>query len=201
VGGRSAPPRRLSQGRAAAEESIWREVEVELLHGDRALLEDVSGRLRAAGLTPSRSSSKLARVLGDFVAPSRPAAQGSRSRARRATAGAVVLAYLQEHADRLVSCDRGVRSDERGAVQDMRGRDAPATQHAGHLPAAAGPGADRPCTRGAEVARESPRPAAASTQSSPADTAWHWSTSRRSSMATATSDSWTHWTTFSPARR
>ena len=105
---------------SAAEESTWREVEVELLDGDRAVLDDVSGRLRAAGLTPSRSSSKLAHVLGDFAAASPPPVWDAMSRARRATAGAVVLAYLQEHVDRLVSCDRGVRSDEPEAVHDMR---------------------------------------------------------------------------------
>ena len=105
---------------AAAEESTWREVEVELLDGDRAVLDDVSGRLRAAGLTPSRSSSKLARVLGDFGEVQPPAVPEALSRPRRATAGAVVLAYLQEHVDRLVTCDRGVRSDQTGAVHDMR---------------------------------------------------------------------------------
>jgi CHAD domain-containing protein len=103
-----------------AEESTWREVEVELLDGDRAVLDDISGRLRAAGLTPSRSSSKLARVLGDFGATSPPAVPEAMSRARRATAGEVVLAYLQEHVDQLVSYDRGVRSDQTGAVHDMR---------------------------------------------------------------------------------
>ena len=105
---------RLTGG--AVEESTWREVEVELLDGDRAVLDDVSGRLRAAGLTPSRSSSKLARVLGDFAAASTPEVGD----ARRATAGAVVLAYLQEHVERLVGCDRGVRSDQPEAVHDMR---------------------------------------------------------------------------------
>ena len=105
---------------AATEESTWREVEVELLDGDRAVLDEVSGRLLAAGLTPSRSSSKLARVLGDFAAAQPAPVWDVTSRARRATAGAVVLAYLQEHVDRLVSCDRGVRSDQPGAVHDMR---------------------------------------------------------------------------------
>lgn len=104
---------------SATEESTWREVEVELLDGDRAVLDDVSGRLRAAGLTPSRSSSKFARVMGDFTAQP-PAVPDTLRRPRRATAGEVVLAYLQEHVDRLVSCDRGVRSDEPGAVHDMR---------------------------------------------------------------------------------
>jgi CHAD domain-containing protein len=103
----------------AVEESTWREVEVELLDGDRAVLDDVSGRLRAAGLTPSRSSSKLARLMGDFTAQP-PAVPEALSRARRATAGDVVLGYLHEHVDRLVGCDRGVRSDQTGAVHDMR---------------------------------------------------------------------------------
>ena len=105
---------------AAAEETTWREVEVELLDGDRAVLDDVSGRLRAAGLTPSRSGSKLARALGDFAAAPPPAVRDAMSRARRAPAGVVVLAYLQEHVDRLVTCERGVRSDEPEAVHDMR---------------------------------------------------------------------------------
>jgi CHAD domain-containing protein len=100
---------------AAAEESTWREVEVELLDGSKAFLEVVSDRLRAAGLKPSGSSSKLACVLGDFAVQPPPL-----SRAQRAAAGAVVLAYLQEHVARLVTCDRGVRSDEPGAVHVMR---------------------------------------------------------------------------------
>ena len=103
---------------SATEESTWREVEVELLEGDRAVLDDVTDRLRAAGLTPSRSSSKFARVMGDFAAPP-PAMPEALSRPRRA-AGEVVLAYLQEHVDQLVTCDRGVRSDQLGAVHDMR---------------------------------------------------------------------------------
>lgn len=41
-------------------------------------------------------------------------------RARRATAGAVVVAYLHEHADRLTTCERGVRSDAPKSVHDMR---------------------------------------------------------------------------------
>ena len=42
----------------------WRELEVELVGGDRGLLARVAGRLVAAGARPSRSPSKLARVLG-----------------------------------------------------------------------------------------------------------------------------------------
>jgi len=56
---------RLTEG--AVDVSTWREVEVELLDGDRAFLDAVSSRLLAAGLTASGSSSKLARVLGDIA--------------------------------------------------------------------------------------------------------------------------------------
>lgn len=42
----------------------WREVEVELVSGSRDLLNAVAAQLRAAGAEPSRSASKLARVLG-----------------------------------------------------------------------------------------------------------------------------------------
>jgi inorganic triphosphatase YgiF len=97
----------------------WREVEVELLDGDRSFLEAVSARLCAAGLTPSGSTSKLARVLGDFAAPTRATASGAMSKAGRATAGAVVLAYLSEQVDQLVMGDRGARTGEPDAVHKM----------------------------------------------------------------------------------
>ncbi len=42
----------------------WREVEVELVTGDRDLLAQAGQRLRAAGAQPARSASKLARLLG-----------------------------------------------------------------------------------------------------------------------------------------
>jgi hypothetical protein len=42
----------------------WREVEVELKAGPRELLDEAEAGLAAAGATPSRSASKLARVLG-----------------------------------------------------------------------------------------------------------------------------------------
>ena len=42
----------------------WREIEVELVSGHHDLLNATAGQLRAAGAEPSRSASKLARVLG-----------------------------------------------------------------------------------------------------------------------------------------
>src|SRR5450631_391978 len=100
--------------------STWREVEVELLDGDRSFLDEVSGRLRDAGLTPSESSSKLARVLGDIAAGPPPATPDAMSQAGRATAGAVVLEYLQEQVDQLVMGDRDARADESGPVHTIR---------------------------------------------------------------------------------
>jgi CHAD domain-containing protein len=107
---------RLADG--AVQESTWREVEVELVDGDRSLLDAVSSQLQAGGLTPSGSSSKLARVLGDGAQPT-PEAEAMSS-AGRATAGTVVLAHLQGQVDKLVMHDRGARVDEPDAVHQMR---------------------------------------------------------------------------------
>jgi len=109
---------RLADG--AVQESTWREVEVELLHGDRSLLDAVSSQLQAGGLTPSESSSKLARVLGDSAQPTPVAAPEAMSSAGRATAGTVVLAHLEQQVDKLVMHDRGARVDEPDAVHQMR---------------------------------------------------------------------------------
>jgi len=80
----------------------------------------VSGRLIAAGLTRSGSSSKLARVLGDLGSPTGAAELDANLVARRATAGAVMVAYLQVLVDQLVRADRGARSDDPDAVHAMR---------------------------------------------------------------------------------
>ncbi|MDQ1481952.1 MAG: hypothetical protein QOF35_28, partial [Actinomycetota bacterium] len=103
----------------ALEVSSWREVEVELVNGDRSLLDTFTRRLRAAGLTPSESRSKLARVVGDIdlAAPS----AGDRSRhERRKTAGKVVSTHLREQVDELLREDPGARSDRPDAVHKMR---------------------------------------------------------------------------------
>ena len=110
---------RLTDG-TPANETTWREVEVELLGGDRSFFDAVSGRLSAAGLTRSGSSSKLARVLGDIGSPTRAAELDGNLAARRTTAGAVMVAYLQAQVDQLVRADRGARSDDPDAVHAMR---------------------------------------------------------------------------------
>jgi CHAD domain-containing protein len=107
-------------GDGAMQESTWREVEVELLDGDRSLLDAVSDRLREAGLRPSASGSKLARLLGDSPQASPPHLTEPVRSARRASAGAVVMAHLLNQVDRLVMHDRGARADEPDAVHQMR---------------------------------------------------------------------------------
>jgi len=107
-------------GDQAALESTWREVEVELLDGDRSFLDAVSDRLRGSGLRPSASSSKLARLLADSPQPKPVAVPDEPSTARRASAGEVVLAHLVDQVDRLVLHDRGARLDEPDAVHQMR---------------------------------------------------------------------------------
>ena len=102
---------------SAVQVSTWREVEVELLDGDKSFLDAVSGQLRAAGLKPSKSRSKVARLLADGPQPTVPDKMSS---ARRASAGAVVLAHLRDQVDKLVMHDRGARSDEPDAVHQMR---------------------------------------------------------------------------------
>jgi CHAD domain-containing protein len=99
-----------------AEPSTWREVEVELTGGDRALLDAVSARLEAAGLSRSAAASKLQRVLGDLA----PRQAGRPALSRCSRAGDVVLVYLRDQVEALVSWDLGVRGDVPDAVHQMR---------------------------------------------------------------------------------
>jgi CHAD domain-containing protein len=103
-------------GETGSAVSAWREIEVELLDGDREVLEAVAARLREAGATPSGSSSKLARLLdlrGDDDGEGAGAGADS-------TAGVVLLAYLGEQAAALTALDPLVRVDVEDAVHKMR---------------------------------------------------------------------------------
>ncbi|MEP7368947.1 MAG: CYTH and CHAD domain-containing protein, partial [Dermatophilaceae bacterium] len=110
--------RRLGEG--SVQVSVWREVEVELVDGDRPFLDSISELLRTAGLKGSASSSKLARVLAESAPPKPSAGPDTRRSGRRATAGAVVQAHLLDEVDKLVMHDRGARLDEPDAVHQMR---------------------------------------------------------------------------------
>jgi CHAD domain-containing protein len=102
-------------GETGSAVSAWREVEVELLDGDRGLLEAVAGRLREAGANPSGSASKLARLLDLRADEDEGESVGSDS-----TAGEVLLAYLGEQAAAMTALDPLVRVDVPDAVHKMR---------------------------------------------------------------------------------
>jgi inorganic triphosphatase YgiF len=93
----------------------WREVEVELVDGDEALLASVGERLAEAGARPSASASKAGRVLATRL-PEEPAApQG-----KQATAGEFVRDALRQQVDALQQADILLRTDQPDAVHQLR---------------------------------------------------------------------------------
>jgi CHAD domain-containing protein len=85
----------------------WRELEVEL--ADPSSAKDMDRALRKAGLRPARHSSKLARVLP--VGAEKPFGD---------TAGDVVLAYVRDQYEVIVTQDLRVRRDAPDSVHQMR---------------------------------------------------------------------------------
>jgi CHAD domain-containing protein len=108
---------RPSANRRVATVDTWSELEVELIGGDRALLDAVVDRVVAAGATPSASASKLSRALGDRLPAARP---GRPQGVKKGSAGAVLLEHLREHVGRLKAHDPLVRADAHDAVHQMR---------------------------------------------------------------------------------
>ncbi len=107
---------------AAGERREWRELEVELVDGERALVDVIAGRLAAAGARPAAIQSKIVRALG------RPAGEPSTDRPEAGrhgageplTAGAVAVAYCRAQVDELFRVDPHVRLDADDAVHRMR---------------------------------------------------------------------------------
>ena len=96
--------------------TVWREVEVELVDGDREVLASAARRLEEAGAKPAPWASKLGHALGDTEPPTPPAIElDSRSTARQ-----VVTAHLADQVQRLVTLDPHVRRDDEDAVHQMR---------------------------------------------------------------------------------
>jgi CHAD domain-containing protein len=100
---------------ATATPTRWTELEVELVEGDRRLLDTVCRCVVEAGATPSRSGSKLARAL-DGRMPRVVARRGP----RRRSAGAVLMRYLAAQVALLKEEDPRVRADVEDAVHRMR---------------------------------------------------------------------------------
>ncbi|HEV7979257.1 CYTH and CHAD domain-containing protein [Amycolatopsis sp.] len=92
----------------------WRELEIELVNGsDPRLLDGAESALRKLGARPAKSSSKLARVLGDRLPV--PERHG-----KKKSAGFVVGEYLRAQAELLRTHDVGVRTGKDDAVHQMR---------------------------------------------------------------------------------
>ncbi|TDD79326.1 CYTH and CHAD domain-containing protein [Actinomadura rubrisoli] len=109
----------------------WREVEVELGEGSPELLKSVGKRLRKAGASRAKSSSKLGRLLNGAIVPSeaagaRTAAKGrivaatSNGKGPAVTTGETVMAYLAAQVDAVLEYDPKARLGEDDAVHRMR---------------------------------------------------------------------------------
>jgi CHAD domain-containing protein len=92
----------------------WRELEVELVEGDRDLLRAVDKKLRKAGATRSADPAKIARALSERW-PADPAPAGPPG-----SAAAVVGDYARAQRDAVLDHDPRVRRDEPDAVHKMR---------------------------------------------------------------------------------
>jgi CHAD domain-containing protein len=93
----------------------WRELEVELVDGDRAVLKKMDKALRRGGAAPSSAPSKLVRALGSRL-PAPAADPGGEPD----SAAAVVGAYLRAQRDALITHDPAVRRDVPDSVHKMR---------------------------------------------------------------------------------
>ncbi len=121
---------RLTGPECTAGVRSWREVEVELLEGDPALLPLVGERLVAAGAERTDRASEPAHVLGPVAADPAPAApqrrrtkRGKSGKERRdpgPSAGEVVLAVLGEQMSALQLADVGLRTGADDGLRRMR---------------------------------------------------------------------------------
>jgi len=97
-------------------DETWREVEVELVDGDVALLGRVADRLEGSGARPASLPVKLERALGvDASWYARGVAADPPG-----TGGELVARYLREQVDALLDADPGVRRDVPDAVHAAR---------------------------------------------------------------------------------
>jgi CHAD domain-containing protein len=95
----------------------WREVEVELANGaDSSVLDQLAAVLGQTGARPARTSSKLARALGDRL----PARQSTRTPAQPPTAADIAGEYLNTQVAAVRAYDAGVRLDLPDAVHQFR---------------------------------------------------------------------------------
>ena len=99
----------------ASEAMVWREVEVELVEGDREVLAALDAAVRKGGAVPAAGASKVGRVLG-----SAPVRAGGRPRPRTPV-GEVVDAVLRQAVLDVLAADPLVRLDRLGAASRLAG--------------------------------------------------------------------------------
>jgi CHAD domain-containing protein len=103
--------------------SAWREIEVELRSADREWLDLVDASLRELGVRVADSGSKLARVLdvgGTTAEPGRAGAGKAKRPSPKSPAGDVVVRYIREQVDQILTNDPQVRVDTPDTVHKMR---------------------------------------------------------------------------------
>ncbi len=99
-------------------EQSWWEWEVELDGASPTLLDAVEQHLVAAGTSPARVSSKLARTVGELgsAVPAPP----SKDDLAGGTVGQLFVALLTEQTAKLHLRDAGMRAGQAGSVHRMR---------------------------------------------------------------------------------
>jgi CHAD domain-containing protein len=97
---------------------VWREWEIELVHGGLDVFTEAAETLTATGAGRSRHPSKLARALGQDWPPE--SFSGPPRQRKKGPATDVVTAYLDEQITELLTQDPGVRLGAPDAVHDMR---------------------------------------------------------------------------------
>lgn len=113
------------------EQRRWRELEVELVTGDRALLDAIEAVLRSVGARPAAAASKLAQALGDRYPAAVPSAESGRSKAQSnvrsdraaSTGGRAARAfadYVTSQLDVIAGNEAAVRAGDPDGVHDMR---------------------------------------------------------------------------------
>jgi CHAD domain-containing protein len=105
-----------ADGEPAGGPSQWNELEVELVDGQRRLLDELEPRLRELGARPAAAASKVGRALAGVLADTRPASSGPAPD----SAGGVVLDYLRRQVEAILANDPKVRRDEPDSVHQMR---------------------------------------------------------------------------------
>jgi CHAD domain-containing protein len=105
------------EGRAAqldSEPKRWREWEVELVHGEPALLDDVAAYLAEQGVQPSEVQRKIVVVLGQ---PEHPAPEPA---SKKGPAGLLLHHWILDQVGEIERLDPVVRQADDGGVHGLR---------------------------------------------------------------------------------